>query len=137
MSRAPTRSLAVRGQVLLGGAAGTLVRAMAVAGLGAAPDAWPWDLVAVNLAGALLLGWLAGRAERSAGWQAWLPLLGTGLAGALTTFSSLAVALVDLGADRPGVALLLAAVLLGAGWALAHAGLRLGHGAPVAAGSRR
>lgn len=137
MTGAPARSRAVRGQVLLGGAAGTLVRAAAIAGLGAAPGAWPWHLVAVNLSGALLLGCLAGRAERSARWQAWVPLLGTGLAGALTTFSSLAVAVVEVGADRPGVALALAGGLLGAGWALARAGLRLGRGGPVSAGRRR
>jgi fluoride ion exporter CrcB/FEX len=47
----------------------------------------------VNLAGALILGWLVIARER------WRPLVGTGFCGALTTFSTFQVQLVQLGDD--------------------------------------
>jgi CrcB protein len=83
--------------VLAGGAAGALARA----GLGAAfPHAaggWPWGTFIANLLGALALGWLLTRlAERIAPTRHWRPLLGTGAAGALTTFSTFQVETFEL-----------------------------------------
>ena len=61
-----------------------------------ATDTWPWGVLAVNLAGCLLLGYLA-----SAAWsaRAQLPVslgLGTGFCGSLTTFSALTVDVAEM-----------------------------------------
>lgn len=104
--------------VLLGGALGTLARAVVVETLVRDdPAAWPWATLAVNLAGALLLGWWSTRLGRPPGVDPRLrPFLATGLCGGLTTFSTLQLELVDLvRADAPGTAAGYAAasVLLG------------------------
>ena len=75
-----------------------------------------WSTLAVNLVGTVLLGWAAGRYDVGALGTTGLIALGTGLAGGLTTFSTLGVEIVDLVRDRARarLALLLAAhVVLG------------------------
>ena len=131
--------VAVRLQVAVGGVLGALVRVGVVSALLATSVGPPWGVLTVNLLGALLLGVLVGRVPHAPRLARWAPLLGTGLAGSLTTFSALAVDLVALGRDRPWLALGYAAVSLGAGTALAALGLRLGRGddARTAPGGRR
>lgn len=85
-----------------------------------------WAVLLVNLAGALLLGVVVGWAKRSTRVARWSPLLGTRLAGALTSFSALAMDLAELGGDRPGLAVAYAAVSLLGGTLLAWVGLRRG-----------
>ena len=80
------------GAVFVGGAIGTLARA----GLGtlAAPDPgrWPWPTFIVNIVGAFLLGYFITRLlERLPTSSYRRPLLGTGLCGGLTTFSTMQV----------------------------------------------
>lgn len=115
------RALAV---VFLGGATGTALRlAIAEVASGAL-----WGTLAVNLAGALLLGLLferlmVGRADRRRLWA----FLGPGFAGALTTFSTLQLEAVSLLRDDQGTAALLylaTSILLGI--PLAALGRRLG-----------
>jgi fluoride exporter len=81
------------GAIFLGGAVGTLVRAGMVEALAAdAPD-WPWATFLVNVTGAFLLGallaWLPSTSYRR-------PLLMTGFCGALTTFSTVQVELLEM-----------------------------------------
>ena len=87
-------------------------------------SAFPWGTFAVNVAGSLVLGALtAAAAVLPAGVAA---LLGTGLCGALTTYSTFGyevVALTERRAGRVAVAYLLSSVVIGivaaaAGWAL-------------------
>jgi CrcB protein len=78
---------------MAGGAAGTLARAGLAEALPIQPGAWPWATFAVNIVGALILGWVV--VARSA----WRPLVGTGFCGALTTFSTFQVQIVVLGDD--------------------------------------
>jgi fluoride exporter len=78
---------------------------------------WPWATFAVNIAGALMLGYLVTRLqERLPVSTLRRPLLGTGLCGALTTFSTVQIELLRM-ADhhRYGLAAgyLLASVLGG------------------------
>ena len=78
--------------VFIGGALGTAARA-ALATL-AVPDParWPWPTFVVNIVGAFLLGYLTTRLlERLplSGYRR--PMLGTGLCGGLTTFSTMQV----------------------------------------------
>src|SRR6476646_632175 len=78
--------------VFVGGALGTLARA-ALATLAAPnPEAWPWPTFIVNIVGAFLLGYFTTRLlERLPLSSYRRPLLGTGLCGGLTTFSTMQV----------------------------------------------
>ncbi len=78
--------------VFLGGALGTVARA--VLGTLADPDParWPWPTFVVNIVGAFLLGYFTTRLlERLPLSSYRRPLLGTGLCGGLTTFSTMQV----------------------------------------------
>lgn len=109
------RRLDVVAAVLLGGFAGGAARYATVRAWPTGSSGFPWSTLAVNLAGAAVLGALvvlAGTVWRS---RYARPLLGTGFCGALTTFSAVVVD-VDrlLARGEPGVALgYLAASALG------------------------
>jgi CrcB protein len=78
--------------VFVGGALGTVARA--ALGTFAAPDParWPWPTFTVNIVGAFLLGYFTTRlVERLPLSSYRRPLLGTGLCGGLTTFSTMQV----------------------------------------------
>lgn len=78
--------------IFAGGALGALARA-ALATL-AVPDpaSWPWPTFTVNIVGAVLVGYFTTRLlERLPLSSYRRPLLGTGLCGGLTTFSTMQV----------------------------------------------
>lgn len=81
------------GAIFLGGALGTLVRAGVVEALGHGAPEWPWATFLVNVAGSFLLGWfviaLPERSYRR-------PLLMAGFCGALTTFSTVQLELLQM-----------------------------------------
>lgn len=104
--------------VFVGGLVGTGLR-VAVDSLIPGPIA----TLVVNVVGSLVLGFLVARLWPTA--SAWLKAgLGAGLLGSFTTFSAVAVILVDLGLTVNGVLYLAATLVLGLG--AAFAGLRLG-----------
>ena len=78
--------------VFVGGAVGTFARA-ALGTLGVAdPGRWPWPTFTVNIVGTFLLGYLVTRLlERLPLSRYRRPILGTGLCGGLTTFSTMQV----------------------------------------------
>ena len=76
--------------VAVGGAAGAVARWALLAA--ATPPQFPWPTLLVNLVGCGLLGILMGRRVR----PSTLLLVGTGLCGGLTTFSTFAVEVADL-----------------------------------------
>ena len=78
--------------VFVGGAVGTVARA-SLGTLGVAdPGRWPWPTFTVNIVGAFLLGYLVTRLlERLPLSRYRRPILGTGLCGGLTTFSTMQV----------------------------------------------
>ena len=89
--------------ILVGGAVGTLGRAGLAEAFPPRNGSWPWGTFVANLAGALLLGWLVTRlAERIAPTRQWRFLLGTGLAGALTTFSTFQIETIRLAKEGHG-----------------------------------
>jgi CrcB protein len=104
--------------VFAGGCLGALARAGLAEWLPREPGGWPWATFAANLAGAALLGWALTRLQERMPPAAYRrPLLGTGVCGALTTFSTLQIELLDLlDAGRSGLAAAYAATSLLAGF---------------------
>ena len=92
--------------IFAGGCAGALARTGL---LGLAPThagRWPWVTFGVNVAGSVLLGFIATHRSPASRARA---LIGTGFCGALTTFSTMQLELLEmLDADRLGVAVLYA-----------------------------
>jgi len=78
--------------VFVGGAIGTAARATLGTLLVSDPAHWPWATFVVNIVGAFLLGYFTTRLlERLPLSSYRRPLLGTGLCGGLTTFSTMQV----------------------------------------------
>jgi CrcB protein len=108
------------GAIFLGGTLGALLRAGLAEALAAGGPGWPWATLLVNVAGAALLGyWFTALPHTSYR----RPLLTTGFCGALTTFSTVQLELVEMiDAGRVGLACAYVAVSLAAGLAAAQAG---------------
>jgi CrcB protein len=103
--------------IACGGALGALARVRVAEALPASAGTWPWATLTVNIVGALMLGYFVTRLqERLPVSTLRRPLLGTGLCGALTTFSTVQIELLRM-ADRHAYGLatgyLLASVLGG------------------------
>ncbi len=115
--------------VFAGGAVGTLARAVVSTAFPAPAAQWPWPTFVVNVAGAFLLGWFGTRLPPSSLRR---PLLGTGLCGGLTTFSTMQLEILTMLEGRHlGLALGYTAASLAAGCAAVQVatGLaRRGHG---------
>jgi CrcB protein len=78
--------------VFVGGAIGALARAALSTVLVRDPGQWPWPTFIVNIVGAVLVGYFTTRLlERLPVSSYRRPLLGTGLCGGLTTFSTMQV----------------------------------------------
>jgi CrcB protein len=83
--------------VFVGGALGTLARAALATVAAPHPGHWPWPTFIVNIVGAFLLGYFTTRLlERLPVSNYRRPLLGTGLCGGLTTFSTMQVEIVKM-----------------------------------------
>ncbi len=117
------------GLIGAGGVAGTLARvAISLFASHVLGHGFPWDILCVNVTGALLIGILAGwrDPQRCAHEMIWL-LAATGFLGAYTTFSSFALGIVTLAADDKtllGLLYLSASVALGL--LAVEGGLRVG-----------
>ncbi len=79
-----------------GGAVGALGRVGLAQAWPSATGAWPWATLAVNLAGALALGCLMTALRHGPLSILTYRLLGTGVCGALTTFSTLQLELLQM-----------------------------------------
>jgi CrcB protein len=89
-----------------GGFAGAVARAELVQALPTRNGQWPWATFVVNLGGAFLLGYFATRLQERLPLSSYRrPLLGTGFCGALTTFSTMQLELLQmLDGNRLGLA---------------------------------
>ena len=107
------------GAIFTGGALGAGLRTGLVELAPTHAGSWPWTTFGVNVAGSFLLGYLIRRLQERLPVTAYRrPLLGTGLCGALTTFSSFQLDLLHLlDHDRVTLAILYAAVSIAAGFA--------------------
>jgi CrcB protein len=101
------------GAIFVGGALGALLRAGLAEAFPVDAAGWPWATFAVNVVGAALLGyWFTALPHTSYR----RPLLTTGFCGALTTFSTIQVELLEmLDAGRLGLAALYISVSVGVG----------------------
>ncbi|WP_345609224.1 fluoride efflux transporter CrcB [Pseudonocardia adelaidensis] len=108
--------------IFLGGALGALARTLLGVAFPHAPTQWPWPTFVVNIVGAFLLGYFATRLQERLPLSSYRrPLLGTGLCGGLTTFSTMQVEiLVMLDHRQFALALAYALVSVVAGYAAIH-----------------
>jgi CrcB protein len=85
------------GAIFAGGAAGAAIRTGLVELAPPRPGHWPWVTFGVNIFGCLLLGYFVTRLQERLPITAYRrPFLGTGLCGALTTFSTMQVELLRM-----------------------------------------
>ena len=83
--------------IFAGGFLGAIARAELVEALPHVVGEWPWATFLVNVAGAFLLGYFATRLQERLPLSAYRrPFLGTGLCGALTTFSTMQLELLRM-----------------------------------------
>ena len=105
--------------IFAGGFIGAIARAELGELLSAGGPGWPWATFIANIVGAFLLGYFATRLQERLPLSAYRrPFLGTGICGALTTFSTMQIELLRmLDADRIGLAIGYAgaSILLGFG----------------------
>ena len=108
--------------IFAGGCAGALTRAGLLELAPTHAGRWPWVTFGVNVAGSLLLGFVATHRSPASRTRA---LVGTGFCGALTTFSTLQLELLEmLDADRVGMTVLYAGGSVAAGLAGVALGAR-------------
>lgn len=105
--------------IFVGGFVGAVARAELLEALPFRTGTWPWATFIVNIVGAFLLGYFTTRLQERLPVSAYRrPLLGTGLCGALTTFSTMQVELLRmLDGDHIGLASAYALVSIVAGFA--------------------
>jgi len=83
--------------IFCGGIVGALARTGLAQAFPATAHTWPWATFAVNVVGAFMLGYFVTRLQERLPTSAYKrPFLGTGLCGALTTFSTVQVELYQM-----------------------------------------
>ena len=118
---APAAAARLRERLLLavfaGGVVGALLRASLEQAFPASGRDWPWTTFAVNIAGTIVLaGAVTVLQEHLPPSTYRRPFVGTGLCGALTTFSTLQVEVIELARNGHGalaVAYLTTSVVVG------------------------
>jgi len=108
--------------IFAGGALGTLARAALSDAFPRPATSWPWPTFGVNIAAAFLLGYFVTRLQERLPLSSYRrPLLGTGLCGGLSTFSTMQVEIVKmLGAHAWGLAAGYTAASICGGYAAIH-----------------
>jgi len=124
-SRLDLRRLAA---IYAGGVIGALARVGLAEAAPHGPNAWPWPTFAVNMVGALLLGYFVARLRDHPEDSLAHPFLTTGICGTLTTFSTMQLELFEM-VDAGNLALAAAyiAATLAAGFLFVRAGIALEH----------
>jgi CrcB protein len=98
--------------VFAGGFIGTVARAELADALPYSSGRWPWATFTVNIVGAFMLGYFTTRLQERLPLSSYRrPLLGTGLCGGLTTFSTMQLELLRM-LDRGQLPMALAYALV-------------------------
>jgi CrcB protein len=85
------------GAIFLGGVIGTLLRVWLSRTFSTEPWQWPWAIFAINISGSFALAYLATRLQERLPQSTYRrPLLGTGVCGAYTTFSTMQLEIVQM-----------------------------------------
>lgn len=112
--------------IYVGGVLGALARVGLAEAAPHGAGQWPWATFAVNMAGALLLGYFVARLRDHPEDSVAHPFLTTGLCGTLTTFSALQLELFQMvEAGHLGLAAAYVGATLAAGYAFVRAGIAL------------
>lgn len=112
--------------IYAGGAIGALARVGLAQAAPHGAGAWPWATFAVNMIGALLLGWFVARLRDHPEDSLAHPFLTTGICGTLTTFSTLQLELFQMvEAGHLGLAASYVVATLVAGFLVVRAGMAL------------
>jgi fluoride exporter len=108
--------------IFVGGALGTLARAALSEAFPLPATAWPWPIFAVNIVAAFVLGYSVTRLQERLPLSSYRrPLLGTGLCGGLSTFSTMQVEILKMiDAHAWGLAIGYAATSVVVGYAAIH-----------------
>ncbi len=119
LARADRREIAA---IFTGGALGTLLRAALAEAFPHPATGWPWPTFAVNIVAAFLLGYFITRLQERLPLSSYRrPLLGTGLCGGLSTFSTMQVEILQMiSAGDWGLAAGYAAASIAGGYAAIH-----------------
>jgi CrcB protein len=135
LSTAADRSLLVRSlphdprkllAIYAGGVVGALIRVGLAEAASTGPGQWPWATFAVNMIGALLLGYFFTRFRDQPRERLHHPFLGIGLCGTLTTFSTMQLELYEMvDGGYLGLAAAYAAVTIAAGYLFLRLGIGL------------
>ena len=119
LPRADGRTIAA---IFAGGALGTLARAALAEAFPGSATSWPWPTFAVNIVAAFLLGYFVTRLQERLPLSSYRrPLLGTGVCGGLSTFSTMQVEILKMiSAGDWGLAAGYTAASVAGGYAAIH-----------------
>jgi CrcB protein len=124
--RSPRFELRRLAAVYAGGTIGALARVGLAEAAPHGPGGWPWATFAVNMVGALLLGYFVASLRDHPEESVAHPFLTTGICGTLTTFSTLQLELFEMvDGGHLGLAAAYIAVTLAAGYAFVRIGIAL------------
>jgi fluoride exporter len=112
--------------IYLGGVVGALLRVGLSQAAPVGAGGWPWATFAVNIVGALLLGYFFALFRDHPQESLHHPFLGTGVCGTLTTFSTMQLELFEMvDGDRLGLATAYCAATLALGYFALRAGIEI------------
>jgi CrcB protein len=112
--------------IYAGGTIGALARVGLAEAAPHGPGGWPWATFAVNMVGALLLGYFVAGLRDHPEESVAHPFLTTGICGTLTTFSTLQLELFEMvDGGHLGLAAAYVVATLVAGYALVRVGIAL------------
>jgi CrcB protein len=112
--------------IYAGGVLGALIRVGLAQAAATSPGRWPWATFAVNMAGALLLGYFFALFREHPEESLHHPFLGIGVCGTLTTFSTMQLELFELVDDGyMALAVAYCAVTIVAGYLFLRVGIGL------------
>lgn len=104
--------------IFAGGFLGAVIRAELGIAFPHADGAWPWSTFIVNVVGTFLLGYFVTRLQERLPLSSYRrPFLGTGICGALTTFSAMQIEILEMfDAGRVALGVAYAALSVTAGF---------------------